>query len=346
MIKGETPVKERQRLFEAFRAGEVGLLVVSKVANFSIDLPSAEVAIQVSGLVRLPPGGGPAAGPDPPPQGRGQDRALLHDRLPRHRRRRVRPAPPAVPRRAGLRLPDRRRGGPADLMDPLTSPPLRTERLTLRLMTPADADAVASTRATRGVPLPALRAPQRDELTEKLTSGGRAAGPGVLARGRLLADRRREGGRVVGEIFFALRSLANRPLRSAGCSTRPRLVRVRDRGGRGDAGPRVRRARPASGHRAARPANERSVALCRRLGMRHEALFRQDEWIKGAWVDTLSSLRRRVAGRASSVRAISESAVMTYGARSRPRSRSTRWLASRPGEPMTQPPGWVPEPHW
>ena len=49
VIKGETPVKERQRLYEAFRTGEVGLLVVSKVANFSIDLPSAEVAIQVSG---------------------------------------------------------------------------------------------------------------------------------------------------------------------------------------------------------------------------------------------------------------------------------------------------------
>jgi len=49
VIKGETPVKERQRLFDAFRHGEVELLVVSKVANFSIDLPSAEVAIQVSG---------------------------------------------------------------------------------------------------------------------------------------------------------------------------------------------------------------------------------------------------------------------------------------------------------
>jgi DNA excision repair protein ERCC-3 len=48
-IKGETPVKERQRLFEGFRSGEIDLLVVSKVANFSIDLPSAEVAIQVSG---------------------------------------------------------------------------------------------------------------------------------------------------------------------------------------------------------------------------------------------------------------------------------------------------------
>src|SRR3954467_14363197 len=49
VIKGETPVRERQRLFDAFRHGEVGLLVVSKVANFSVDLPSAEVAIQVSG---------------------------------------------------------------------------------------------------------------------------------------------------------------------------------------------------------------------------------------------------------------------------------------------------------
>ncbi|WP_247828001.1 DNA repair helicase XPB [Arthrobacter antioxidans] len=49
VIKGETPVKERQRLFDAFRAGEITVLVVSKVANFSIDLPEASVAIQVSG---------------------------------------------------------------------------------------------------------------------------------------------------------------------------------------------------------------------------------------------------------------------------------------------------------
>ncbi|HEY9394364.1 MAG TPA: DNA repair helicase XPB [Nocardioides sp.] len=49
VIEGKTSVKERQRLFNAFRSGEVDLLVVSKVANFSIDLPSAEVAIQVSG---------------------------------------------------------------------------------------------------------------------------------------------------------------------------------------------------------------------------------------------------------------------------------------------------------
>jgi len=49
VLKGETSVRERQRLFNAFRHGEIGILVVSKVANFSIDLPEASVAIQVSG---------------------------------------------------------------------------------------------------------------------------------------------------------------------------------------------------------------------------------------------------------------------------------------------------------
>ncbi|HEY3688318.1 MAG TPA: DNA repair helicase XPB [Streptosporangiaceae bacterium] len=49
VIKGETRVKERERLFDAFRTGEITTLVVSKVANFSIDLPEASVAIQVSG---------------------------------------------------------------------------------------------------------------------------------------------------------------------------------------------------------------------------------------------------------------------------------------------------------
>lgn len=49
VITGDTPVKERQRLFELFRTGGIHLLVVSKVANFSIDLPEASIAIQVSG---------------------------------------------------------------------------------------------------------------------------------------------------------------------------------------------------------------------------------------------------------------------------------------------------------
>ncbi|GAA1484251.1 DNA repair helicase XPB [Brachybacterium fresconis] len=49
VITGQTPVRRRQELFEAFRSGELTRLVVSKVANFSIDLPEASVAVQVSG---------------------------------------------------------------------------------------------------------------------------------------------------------------------------------------------------------------------------------------------------------------------------------------------------------
>jgi DNA excision repair protein ERCC-3 len=49
LITGKVPNRERERLYQRFRAGELKLLVVSKVANFSIDLPDANVAIQVSG---------------------------------------------------------------------------------------------------------------------------------------------------------------------------------------------------------------------------------------------------------------------------------------------------------
>ncbi|MGH3436000.1 MAG: DNA repair helicase XPB [Sciscionella sp.] len=49
IVQGSTRNKEREALFDAFRRGEVPVLVVSKVANFSIDLPEASVAVQVSG---------------------------------------------------------------------------------------------------------------------------------------------------------------------------------------------------------------------------------------------------------------------------------------------------------
>ena len=49
VIQGSTPQKVREELFQSFRTGEISCLVVSKVANFSIDLPEATIAIQVSG---------------------------------------------------------------------------------------------------------------------------------------------------------------------------------------------------------------------------------------------------------------------------------------------------------
>ena len=49
LLTGKTPNGQREKLYEQFRRGEIKRLVVSKVANFAIDLPDANVAIQVSG---------------------------------------------------------------------------------------------------------------------------------------------------------------------------------------------------------------------------------------------------------------------------------------------------------
>jgi len=49
LLTGRTPTVQREKLYEQFRKGELKRLVVSKVANFAIDLPDANVAIQVSG---------------------------------------------------------------------------------------------------------------------------------------------------------------------------------------------------------------------------------------------------------------------------------------------------------
>jgi DNA excision repair protein ERCC-3 len=49
LITGKTNQREREKLYGEFKRGEIKRLVVSKVANFSIDLPDANVAIQVSG---------------------------------------------------------------------------------------------------------------------------------------------------------------------------------------------------------------------------------------------------------------------------------------------------------
>ena len=49
LITGKTPNAERERIYSSFKNGEVRIIVVSKVANFAIDLPDASMAIQVSG---------------------------------------------------------------------------------------------------------------------------------------------------------------------------------------------------------------------------------------------------------------------------------------------------------
>jgi len=49
LITGKTPNKEREKIYDSFRKGEIRILMVSKVGNFAIDLPDASVLIQISG---------------------------------------------------------------------------------------------------------------------------------------------------------------------------------------------------------------------------------------------------------------------------------------------------------
>jgi len=49
VITGSTPNRERDELYQKFRSGQMKKLIVSKVGNFAVDLPDANVAIQVSG---------------------------------------------------------------------------------------------------------------------------------------------------------------------------------------------------------------------------------------------------------------------------------------------------------
>jgi len=49
LITGKTKHAERQRRYDQFKTGEIRVLVVSKIANFAIDLPDANVMIQISG---------------------------------------------------------------------------------------------------------------------------------------------------------------------------------------------------------------------------------------------------------------------------------------------------------
>ncbi len=50
LVTGKTPQAEREQTYERFRRGELGCIVLSKVGNFAIDLPDADVLIQVSGM--------------------------------------------------------------------------------------------------------------------------------------------------------------------------------------------------------------------------------------------------------------------------------------------------------
>lgn len=166
--------------------------------------------------------------------------------------------------------------------------PIETDRLWLRLMTVQDAPAVHAYQGREDVCQYLLYGPRSlEQVRQKLTDYAR--------RTRLVQDEDflqlavedRASGLLVGEIYFALRSLEHRTA-EIGWVFHP------DHHGHGYA-TEAARAMLALGfeqvglHRILAeltPQNTASVRLCQRLGMREEAHFVQDMLVKGRWEDT------------------------------------------------------------
>ena len=164
--------------------------------------------------------------------------------------------------------------------------PIRTERLILRSMTPADVDDVYAYQSREDVCRYLLHGPRtREELEAKVPEWGAAT--------RLEKDDDylqlaiELEGRVIGHSYFTIVSLENAQA-EIGWTLHPDFF---GRGFATEASAAVLDlAFDTLGLHRVRaeldPRNSASVALCRRLGMREEAHFVQDLWFKGEWADT------------------------------------------------------------
>jgi RimJ/RimL family protein N-acetyltransferase len=170
---------------------------------------------------------------------------------------------------------------------PYTFPsPLRTERLTLRTMRPADVDDVHAYQSREDVCryLP-FEPRDRDVVAEKVA---KYAGATTLAKDgdywQLAVER---DGRVIGDLYFTIAS-AESAGGEIGWSMHP------DHHGHGymtEVATAVLEIafKTIALHRVRAvldPRNAASIALCKRLGMREEAYFVEDLWFKGEWGDT------------------------------------------------------------
>ncbi len=166
--------------------------------------------------------------------------------------------------------------------------PLETDRLTLRLETAADVDAIHSWQSREDVCRYLLYGPRdRATVAEKVAED--------VAHTRLekdgdylqLAVQRKEDGRVIGQMFFTVDKAEYSTL-EIGWVFHP------DVAGLGYAGESARALLSLGfgtmgAHRiqaSLTPENTASVRLCLRLGMREEAHFVEDMFIKGRWEDT------------------------------------------------------------
>jgi RimJ/RimL family protein N-acetyltransferase len=167
--------------------------------------------------------------------------------------------------------------------------PLRTERLVLRAMTAADVDDIHAYQSREDVCRYLSFEPRtREEVAAKVAKYSTAltlGGEGDFWQ--LAVERADDPGRVIGDVYFTIKSTAN-STGEIGWTLHP------DHAGRGymtEAASAVldiafSRLRLHRVRAELDPRNEGSVRLCKRLGMRDEAYFVEDLWFKGAWGDT------------------------------------------------------------
>jgi RimJ/RimL family protein N-acetyltransferase len=166
--------------------------------------------------------------------------------------------------------------------------PLVTERLTLRMMTEADTDAVHAYQSREDVCRYLLFGPRsRAEVKERLATHAQHTRLDRDGDYLQLAVERSSDGQVLGDLYFTIKNLEH-STGEIGWSFHP------DYNGQGYATEGASRVLELAFdtlklHRVIAeldPRNERSIALCRRLGMREEAHFVEDMWFKGEWADT------------------------------------------------------------
>ena len=164
--------------------------------------------------------------------------------------------------------------------------PIVTHRLTLRLMIADDRDDVVAYQGREDVCQYLLHGPRtRDELVPKIAEWGAAIRIAQDDDYLQLAIQLEQ--RVIGHMYLHLASAENLQ-GEIGWTLRPDFF---GHGYASEASAAILDlAFDTIGLHRVRaeldPRNDASVALCRRLGMRHEATFRQDLWFKGDWADT------------------------------------------------------------
>lgn len=167
--------------------------------------------------------------------------------------------------------------------------PLRTARLVLRAMSPADVDDIHAYQSRADVCRYLEFEPRtRDQVVQRVTKYATA----LALRGdgdfwQLAVERVDHPGRVIGDVYFSIHSVAN-ATGVIGWTLHPDFT---GQGYMTEAASAVLELAFATLglHRVRAeldPRNAASIALCRRLGLREEAHFVEDVWLKGEWADT------------------------------------------------------------